>query len=54
VAGSDVIWTEETIDKLFDLGPDHYLPGTKMPMQRIARPGDRADLIEFLQTRTQR
>lgn len=48
VAGSDVIWTEDTIDQLFDLGPERYLPGTKMPMQRIVKPADRADLIEFL------
>jgi cytochrome c len=48
VADSDVIWTEDTIDQLFDLGPERYLPGTKMPMQRIVKPADRADLIEFL------
>lgn len=52
VARADVVWTADTIDKLFDLGPEHYIPGTKMPMQRITKPADRADLIEFLQTRT--
>lgn len=45
---SDIVWSAETIDKLFDLGPDHYTPGSKMPMQRIARAQDRVDLIEFL------
>lgn len=45
---SDIVWEAETIDKLFDLGPDHYTPGTKMPMQRIARLEDRLDLIDFL------
>ncbi|WP_233133063.1 c-type cytochrome [Actibacterium pelagium] len=50
--GSDIIWNSETIDKLFDLGPDHYIPGSKMPMQRITGPQDRADLIEFLKTAT--
>ncbi|SFD47393.1 c-type cytochrome [Roseivivax sediminis] len=45
---SRLLWTAETIDALFDVGPDHYLPGTKMPMQRIARPEDRADLVDFL------
>ena len=51
--GSDIIWTAETIDRLFDLGPDHYTPGSKMPMQRIASPEDRADLIAFLQRETE-
>lgn len=48
----DLVWTEETIDALFDIGPDHYIPGTKMPMQQIARPEDRADLIDFLKRET--
>lgn len=43
-------WTEETIDALFDEGPDHYIPGSKMPMQVIAQPSDRADLIAFLKS----
>lgn len=50
--GSPIVWSEETIDRLFDLGPDHYLPGTKMPMQRITRAEDRRDLIEFLRENT--
>lgn len=50
--GSAIIWTEETIDALFDQGPDHYIPGSKMPMQVIARPDDRADLIAFLRAAT--
>jgi cytochrome c len=49
---SDIIWSAETVDKLFDLGPDVYTPGTKMPMQRITDPADRDDLIAFLQTHT--
>lgn len=50
--GSAIIWTEKTIDALFDQGPDHYIPGSKMPMQVIARPDDRADLIAFLRAAT--
>ena len=50
--GSDIIWTEETIDALFDMGPDHYIPGSKMPMQVIAEATDRADLVTFLKTAT--
>lgn len=50
--GSDIVWTDETIDLLFDLGPDHYIPGSKMPMQRIVKPEDRRDLIEWLRQNT--
>ena len=49
---SDIIWTDETINALFDLGPDHYIPGTKMPMQRIVQKQDRDDLINYLRTAT--
>ncbi|MDJ0629018.1 MAG: c-type cytochrome [Rhodobacter sp.] len=52
VANADIVWNETTIDALFDLGPDHYIPGTKMPMQRITNPQDRADLIAFLKEHT--
>lgn len=45
---SDLVWNEETIDKLFAIGPDHLLPGTKMPLQRMPSAQDRADLIAFL------
>ncbi|AHD08449.1 c-type cytochrome [Phaeobacter gallaeciensis] len=51
--GSDIIWREATIDALFDLGPDHYIPGSKMPMQRITDPQDRFDLIAFLKRATE-
>lgn len=49
---SEIVWSEATIDKLFDLGPDHYVPGSKMPMQRIVKAADRADLIEYLKRET--
>ena len=50
--GSDIIWSAETINALFDLGPDHYIPGTKMPMQRIVKQSDRDDLITYLRENT--
>lgn len=50
--GSDIIWNDQTINALFDLGPDHYIPGSKMPMQRITRPKDRQDLVTFLRGAT--
>lgn len=46
--GSEIVWSAETIDALFDIGPDHYIPGTKMPMQRIVEQSDRDDLIAYL------
>lgn len=53
LAGSDLVWTAETIDRLFAEGPDRVTPGSKMPVQRIAEAADRADLIAFLRDRTQ-
>ena len=50
--GSEIIWDANTIDALFDIGPEHYIPGTKMPMQRITGAQDRADLIDFLKRAT--
>lgn len=52
LTGSDIIWNAETIDALFDLGPEVYVKGTKMPMQRIAGAQDRADLVDFLRDAT--
>ena len=49
---SEIVWSPETINGLFDDGPDHYIPGTKMPMQRIVKRSDRDDLIAYLQTAT--
>ena len=48
LTGSDIVWTEETIDQLFLDGPDHFIPGSKMPMQVIAKPEDRTDLVKYL------
>ncbi len=50
--GSDIVWSAATINALFDQGPDHYIPGTKMPMQRIAGQQDRDDLIDYLRRAT--
>lgn len=50
--GTDIVWGADSIDKLFDLGPDVYTPGSKMPMQRITEPQDRQDLIAYLRDHT--
>lgn len=52
LSGSDIVWSAETIDHLFLDGPDHYIPGSKMPMQRIVKAQDRDDLIDYLKTAT--
>lgn len=44
----DIIWTPETVAKLFEIGPNAYTPGTKMPEQRIGSPEDRKALTDFL------
>ncbi len=48
-----IVWTEETIAKLFELGPDDYTPGSKMPLQRINDKAKRDALISFLKQRTE-
>ena len=50
---ADIIWNAKTIELLFDLGPNHYLPGTKMPLQRIADPKKREALIAYLKVATE-
>jgi cytochrome c len=48
----DIIWTPETLAKLFEIGPAAYTPGTKMPEQRITSAEDRKALVEFLKKAT--
>ena len=46
--GMDIVWTPETVSKLFEVGPLRYTPGTKMPEQTIGSAEDRAALVDFL------
>jgi cytochrome c len=48
----DIVWTPETVSKLFEVGPMAYTPGTKMPEQQIGSPDDRAALMKFLEKAT--
>jgi cytochrome c len=48
----DIVWTPETVAKLFEVGPMTYTPGTKMPEQRIGSEQDRKALTDFLQRAT--
>lgn len=45
----DIVWTKETVAELFEKGPMHYTPGTKMPEQRITSAEDRKALMDFLE-----
>jgi len=48
----DIVWTPETVSRLFEVGPLAYTPGTKMPEQRIGSAEDRAALVRFLEKTT--
>ena len=50
----DIVWTPETVSKLFEIGPSVYTPGTKMPEQRIGSEQDRAALVQFLERATRK
>lgn len=45
---ADFVWDDETIDKLFALGPHEFTPGSKMPLQRIRSEKKRLALIAYL------
>jgi cytochrome c len=48
----DIVWTPETVAKLFEVGPAQYTPGTKMPEQIIGSAADRDALVRFLEKAT--
>lgn len=48
----DIVWSADTIARLFEIGPSRYTPGTKMPEQIVTSERDRSALIEFLDAAT--
>lgn len=50
--GMDIVWGADTISRLFEIGPNTYTPGTKMPEQVIGDAEDRAALMRFLEKAT--
>ncbi len=48
----DIVWTPETVSRLFEIGPMAYTPGTKMPEQTIGSAEDRNALVKFLEKAT--
>jgi cytochrome c len=47
--GMDIVWSKETIARLFEIGPNAMTPGTKMPEQIITSAEDRKALVEWLE-----
>lgn len=45
----DIVWSKETVAKLFEIGPSAYTPGTKMPEQTIGSAEDRQALVDWLE-----
>lgn len=45
----DIVWSKETVARLFEVGPSAYTPGTKMPEQTIGSAEDRQALVEWLE-----
>ena len=50
---SSLVWDDETLRALFAEGPDIYLPGTKMPVQKISDPERLDALIAYLRMLTE-
>lgn len=49
---ADFEWNEETIDRLFAEGPENFVPGTKMPLQKMSQEDERLALIKYLKRAT--
>jgi cytochrome c len=49
----DIVWTPENLSKLFELGPEVFTPGSKMPLQRMNDAEQRDALIAFLKLATE-
>jgi cytochrome c len=45
----DIVWSPETVTRLFELGPSVVTPGTRMPEQRISDPADLKALVDWLE-----
>ncbi|MCL4765223.1 MAG: c-type cytochrome [Hyphomicrobiaceae bacterium] len=48
----DIVWTEETVSLLFELGPDELTPGSKMPLQKMTDKAQRDALVAYLKAAT--
>ncbi|TMJ71108.1 MAG: cytochrome C [Alphaproteobacteria bacterium] len=48
----EIVWTPQTLGKLFELGPEIFTPGSKMPLQKMPDAAQRDALIAYLQLAT--
>ena len=48
LTGVDFKWNEKTLFQLFDQGPDKFLPGTKMPVQKVPNAKQLTHLVDYL------
>jgi cytochrome c len=50
---SDIVWDAGTIERLFAEGPETFVPGSKMPLQKMTERGERLALIDYLKRATE-
>ncbi len=50
--GRNFVWDKDTLFELFDEGPDKFLPGTKMPVQRATDREKLTQLVNYLEILT--
>ena len=48
----NIFWNRKNLERLFSLGPDRFLPGTKMPVQKITNTSQLVKLIDYLEILT--
>lgn len=46
--GMDIVWSQDSIARMFEIGPQAMTPGTKMPEQKVTDAADRAALADFI------
>jgi cytochrome c len=46
---AEIVWTPETVSRLFAQGPHVVTPGSKMPIQRMPDAADRRALIAYIE-----
>lgn len=49
---SEITWNADTIGQLFEKGPQHLVPGTKMPLQKMSNDEERDAMIVWLKEKT--
>jgi cytochrome c len=50
--GAAVVWDRHTLGELMRKGPEEFVPGSRMPLQRLDNPEDIEALVDYLQILT--